>query len=127
MTASGPEVGNWSTDGGVVLLGVGVDVSGICDLALCGGVDAVYLGGCEGLESWEVERLAESIDSGMLQELVTRLVDFGSGWISLEIAGSSNLAWEVVAGVEELEETSNGVEIFVNEVNSALLVRLLAA
>lgn len=99
VTASSPKIGDRGTDGGIVLLGVSVDVSGVCDLALCGGIDAVNLGGCERLESWEVERLAESVDSSMLQELVTCLIDFRRGWVSLEVARASNLAREVVASV----------------------------
>ena len=99
VTASSPKIGDRGTDGGIVLLGVSVDVSGVCDLALCGGVDAVDLGGCERLESWEIERLAESVDPSMLQELVAGLINFRRGWVSFEVAGASNLAREVVTSV----------------------------
>ena len=66
VTASSPEVDNWCTDGGVVLLGVGINIPGICNLTLCGGLDPVDLGGCEGLESWEIKSLAKNIDAGVL-------------------------------------------------------------
>lgn len=58
----------------------------------------------------------------MLQKLVTGLVDFGGGWVSFKVSGASDLAWEVVASVEEFEEASNGIEVFIDEVNSAFLI-----
>lgn len=60
----------------------------------------------------------------MFEKLVTRLVDKGSIRIALEIAGAGDLAWEVVACVEVFEEASHGIEIFVNEVDAALLFAL---
>ena len=60
----------------------------------------------------------------MLEQLVAGLVDKGCGGVALEIAGSGDLAGEVVAGVEEFEETTNCFEVFVYEVDSALLFLL---
>jgi hypothetical protein len=59
--------------------------------------------------------------------LVARLVDEGCGGVALEIAGPGDLAREVVAGVQEFEEAAYGVEVFVYEVDSALLLLLLAS
>lgn len=117
-----PEVGDRCANGGIVLLGVGVYVSGICDLAFGGRVDAVDLGGSERLEGGQVEGFSKNIDTGVLEELVSGLVDNRCGWIALEIAGAWEFAWEVVACVKELEEASDGIEVFVDEVNSTLLL-----
>jgi hypothetical protein len=60
----------------------------------------------------------------MLQKLVSCLVYFWGCGIVLEVAATRDLAREVVVGVEVLEETSNSVEIFVNQVNATLLYHL---
>lgn len=57
----------------------------------------------------------------MLEELVAGLVDLGSRGVALEIACVENLAWEVVAGVEELEEAAYSVEVLVYEVDATFL------
>ena len=66
--------------------------------------------------------MCQCVDARVLQQLVAALVDFRCIGVLLEVASAGYLAWEVVAGVEELEEASDGIEILVNEVNSALLV-----
>jgi len=101
---------------------VAVDVSGVGDLALGGTVDAVDLGGCEGLEAGQVKCIRECVDAGVLEELVTGLVDFWESRVALEIAGAGKFAWEIIASVQELEEASDGVEVFVDQINSALLI-----
>lgn len=57
----------------------------------------------------------------MLEQLVARLVDIGRRGVVLEIPRPDNLAREVVPRVEELEEASDGVEIFVDEVDAPVL------
>ena|SRR6187402_2643224 len=66
VTSGSPEVRNGSTYGRIVPLGMCVDVSRICDFALCGRVDTMDLGRCEGLERGEVERLPERVNSRVL-------------------------------------------------------------
>jgi hypothetical protein len=45
--------------------------------------------------------------------------------VLLEISCAGKFAREVVACVQEFEEASHGVEVFVNKVNSALLATTL--
>ena len=99
-----------------------IHVAGVCNLALGCGVDAVDLGGCERFKGGEVEGFGKRVDSCVLEELVTGLVDERGAWVTLEIARAGDLAGEVVACVEEFEEASNGVEVLVNEVDAALLL-----
>lgn len=61
----------------------------------------------------------------MLEELITCFVDCWCRRIALEIAGSGDLAGEVVACVEEFEEAAYCVEILVNEVDATFLSSLL--
>ena len=60
----------------------------------------------------------------MLEELITGFVNHGSRWVALEVSCPGNFAGEVVACVEEFEEAAYSVEIFVYEVDSALLFTL---
>lgn len=119
MGAGGPEVGNGGTNAGVVLLGVLVDVAGVGDLALGGGVDAVNLGGGKLLEVGQLELLGEGVDAGVLEQLIARLIDLGDSGVLLELTLAGNLLREVVAGVEELEEAADGVEPVLAQVNGA--------
>lgn len=75
----------------------------------------------EGFECGQDEGGAESVDAGVLEELVAALVDFGGRGVALEVAGAGDLAGEVVAGVEVLEEAADGVEVLLDEVDAALL------
>lgn len=77
MAAGGPEVGDGGADGGVVPVGVLVDVTSVLDLALSRRVDAVYLAAREGLQLVHPELLSEGVDARMLKKLVTGLVDGG--------------------------------------------------
>lgn len=119
VAASGPEAGDRGTNAGVVLLGELVDVARIADLALGGRVYAVDLGGGELLELGHLELLAQGVDAGMLQKLITRLVDLGDAGVHLELALAGNLLGEVVASVEELEEAADGIEVVLAEVDGA--------
>lgn len=121
MRSRSPEIRNRRPDRRIVFLRVRVHVARVCDLALGGRVHAVDLGRGERFEGGEGERLAQGVDAGVLEELVAGLVDEGRGGVALEVAGAGDLAGEVVACVEELEEAADGVEVFVYEVDSALL------
>ncbi len=61
----------------------------------------------------------------MLEELVACLINLWRIGIAFEIARVEDLAWEVVASIEKLEEAAYGIQIFVDEVDAALLRRKL--
>ena len=98
----------------IILIRMGIHVSRVRDLALGSRVHAVDLRGGKTLELWEVKGFGEGVDAGVLQELVSILVNGGHGRIAVEIAGAGQLAREVVACVEEFEEAADGVEVFVD-------------
>jgi len=104
---------------------MGIYISGICDFSLGGRIDAMDLGGSQGLEFGECEFFGKSVDSGVLKKLVSGFVNIWCVCVALEISRSGDLAREVFARVEELEEASDGIQIFVNKVNSAFLVGML--
>lgn len=54
----------------------------------------------------------------MLEELVAGGVEIRCGWVVDETVGVGDLLWEVFAGVEELEEASDGVD-WLGEVDGA--------
>jgi hypothetical protein len=101
---------------------VPIYISSVGDLALGSRVDAVDLAGCQRLQTGHLEGLGQSVDSGMLEELVASLVDKRGIGITLKIAGVREFAGKVVASVEKFEEASDGIEVFVSEDNCALLV-----
>lgn len=109
VTARGPEVRDWCSDARIVLLGIGVHVSRVRKLALGRAVDAVDLGASQSLQGWEFKHLAERVDSSMLEQLITRLVDFRDTRILLEIARTDNPLGEVLASVEKLQEAAHGI------------------
>jgi hypothetical protein len=123
MAARSPEIHNRGADGRVVLMGMRVDVAGVGDLALRGGVDAVDLGGGEGAQDGEAEGLGEGVDARVLEQLVAGLVDVGRRGVGLEISRARDLPREVVPRVQELEETPDGVEVLVDEVDAPVLGR----
>lgn len=55
----------------------------------------------------------------MFQELVARVVDLGQGRVRLELARVAELAREVLARVEELEEAAYRIDVFVRELDLA--------
>jgi hypothetical protein len=61
----------------------------------------------------------------MLEELITGFVDHGSRGVALEVSCTGNFAGEVVACVEEFEEAAYSVEIFIYEIDPALLFTLV--
>jgi hypothetical protein len=85
----------------------------------------VDLRGGERLEGGQAERFGQRVDACVLEELVACLIDVGRVRVLLEISCAGKFAREVVACVQEFEEASNGVEVFVNKVNSALLATAL--
>lgn len=119
MAACRPEVGNGGADRGVLLGGELVDVTGVCDLALCSRIDAVDLARSKVLEVREAEFVRERVDLGMLQKLVTCHIDIRHRWILLERSLAGNLLGEIVTGVEELEEATDGVEILAGQLDLA--------
>jgi hypothetical protein len=119
VRARGPEAGDGRADGGVVGDGVGVDVAGVGNLAAGRRVDAVDLGGGERLEGAEAVALGEGVDARVLEQLVARVVDLGQAGVGLEDALAGDLAGEVLAGVEVLEEAADGVDVVVEELNLA--------
>ena len=73
------------------------------------------------LQPRKVKRFRQGVDARMLEELITRLINSWGRGVALQVSGTCDFAGEIVACVEELEETSYGVEIFVYEVDSSLL------
>lgn len=99
VAARGPEVGDWRAHRGVVLAGVLVDVTRVCDLALGGRVDAVDLAAREALELVHAEPLGYRVNARVLEQLLARLVDGRQGGVRLEQALARQLLGEVVASV----------------------------
>ena len=116
MRPCSPEAGNGRANLLVILACVGVDVTGVSDLALGGGVDAVDLGAGEGLEGVDAELLRQGVDASVLEELVARVIDGGGSRVVFEDALARELLGEVLARVEELEEAAYGVDVLVGEV-----------
>lgn len=58
----------------------------------------------------------------MLEELLAALIDLRDGRVGLENARAGDLLGEVLAGVEELEEAADGVDILFIELDLARLV-----
>lgn len=121
VRAVGPEVGDRGANGGVALDGVGVDVSGVGDLALGRGVDAVDLGAGKVLERGDLKLLRQGVHASMLQELFATLVHLRDRGVGLERSLSGDLLGEVVASVEELEEAADTVNVFGGELDLAWL------
>lgn len=67
VAPGGPEVHHRPADGGVVLLGVRIDVAGVGDLALRRRVHAVDLRRGEGFQAGQAERLGERVHARVLQ------------------------------------------------------------
>ena len=83
MTSRRPEICHRSPDRSIVLVRMSVNISRVCDFAFGGRVHAVDLRGSQGLQGWEAERFAQCVDSCVLEELVTGLVDEWCGGVSL--------------------------------------------
>jgi hypothetical protein len=67
------------------------------------------------LELGQPELLGQGVDARVLEQLVARVVDFGQGRVGLEGALAGDLAREVLARVEELEEAAYRIDVFVGE------------
>lgn len=115
--ACGPEAGDGGAHRGVVGARVGVNIARVGELALGRRVDAVDLGLGELLQELHAELLGEGVDARVAQQVVARLVDARHARVMLEHALPRYLAREVLAGVEELEEASHGVVVFLGELN----------
>lgn len=126
VRSGSPEIRHGSANCGIVLLSMRIHIAGVCDLAFRCGVDAMNLRARKGFERRKIEGLCEGVDSSVLQQLVSRFINERSVWVALEVAGPWDLPWEVISGIEEFEEASHGVEIFVNQINAAFLDGQLA-
>jgi len=69
------------------------------------------------LEEGHAELLGYCVYSRMLEELDARVVDLGERRVHLECPLAGDLFGEVLAGIEELEEAADGVDVFVTEVD----------
>lgn len=121
VAAGGPEVGDGHADGRVLGRRVLVDVAGVGDLALGGRVDAVDLARRQVLEAGQAELVGQRVHARVLEQLVARHVHLGDRRVLLERPLAGNLAREVVARVQELEEAADRVEVFVGEFDLARL------
>lgn len=128
MRPTCPKVCDRRADRGIGVVGVGIDVLRIGNLALGGGVDAVDFGAGEGAQVGEAVLVGEGVDAGVLEELLAALVHFRDGGVGFEDARAGYFFGEVFAGVEELEEAADGVDVFFVQLDLAWLsiVEILA-
>lgn len=127
MRPGRPEVGHGGADGGVVGRGVGIDVARVFDLALDRRVDAVDLVGGQRLQRGDAPFLRQRVDLCVLEQLDARVVDGRDRGVVLERPLARDLAREVLARVEELEEAADGVQVLVGELDVARLSGSLLA
>jgi hypothetical protein len=59
----------------------------------------------------------------VLEQLIARFVDGRGLRVALEFAGAWSFTGEVVARVEEFEKAANSIEVFVYQVDAAVLGR----
>lgn len=86
MRPTGPKVCNRRADGGVGVVGVGIDILRIGNLAFGGGVDAVDFGAGEGAQVGQAVLVGEGVDAGVLEKLLAALVHFRDGGVGFEDA-----------------------------------------
>lgn len=84
------------------------------------------LAGGQVLELLQAELLRQRVDARVLEELVARVVDLGQRGVRLQLARVGELAREVLARVEELEEAADGFGVIVGELDLAGLVGLVS-
>lgn len=121
MRPGGPKVGHGCTNRRIVDRGVGINVARILDLALDRGIDAVDFGRRERLQSGDAPFLSQGIDPCVLEQLNARVVDSRDRGIVFEVSLARQLAGEVFLGIQEFEETADGIDVFVWEVDLARL------
>jgi hypothetical protein len=68
VTPRSPERRNWSSDCYIPRRRVAVDISGVRDFALCGGVHEMDLAMSEGFKGGHGEFLGEGVDAGVFEE-----------------------------------------------------------
>lgn len=117
MGAGSPEARDGCANSGIVGAGIGIDVTGVGDLALGSRVDAVDLGARKSLEARDAKLLGKCVDAGVLEELVAAVVDRGNRGVRLEDALARELPGEVFASVEEFEEASDGIDVVIWELD----------
>lgn len=117
VAAGGPEVGDGCADRGVLARGELIHVAGVCNLAFGGRVDAMDFARRQILEEGHAELLGYCVYSRVLEELDARVVDLGERRVRLECPLAGAFLGEVLAGIEELEEAADGVDVLVTEVD----------
>jgi hypothetical protein len=121
MRSRSPEIRNRSSNRRIIFMRMRVHISRISNLSLRRRINTMNLATRKALQPRKVKRFRQGVDARMLEELITRLINSWGRGVALQVSGTCDFAGEIVACVEELEETSYGVEIFVYEVNSPLL------
>ncbi len=76
-----PERSDWLADGIVLICSSGVNISGVCDLALGAGLDAVDLGVSKVLQLSHAELVSQDVDASVLKKLAAGGVDIWCCWI----------------------------------------------
>ena len=110
-----PKAGDRFPDGRVRRRRVRVHVAGVRDLARRRRRDAVDLAVREGLEVRQAELVGQGVHPGVFEELVARVVDAGHVRVVFQpgrVSRVVELAREVFARVEVLQEAPDGVEGF---------------
>jgi hypothetical protein len=121
MRSRSPEIRNRSSNRRIILMRMRIHISRISNLSLRRRINAMNLTTRKALQPRKVKCFRQGVHTRMLEELIARLINGRSRGVALQVSGPCDFAGEVVACVEELEETSYGVEIFVYKVNSSLL------
>ena len=127
MTAMSPKAGHRLTNRLVLCATGSIYVSGVCNLALSRALDAVHLAVSQLLELVHTHLAGENVDTSVLEELLAGGVGVRESWIrdQLEVlAAVWDLLWEVLVGVEVLEEAGDGVEWVVWELDDTGLLVL---
>lgn len=123
VTAMRPESRHRLTNGIVVGAGIRVHVARVCDLAVGGGFGAMDLAVRQRFELGQTELVGEGVDARVLEERDALDVRAGNGRVGLELGvfvGGEALG-EVFAVVEVFEEGAHGFEVFVEQLDAALL------
>ena len=121
MTPLSPKRRDGFPDRDVLAVRVPVDVAGVGEFGDGGGGDEVDFGVGEGFQVGHREAVGEGVDFGVAEELGARVVDGGRGGVRLQGSGGE-LVGEVFARVEVFEEAGGCFEVFVFEVDGAVLV-----
>lgn len=120
MATCSPVCGDGLANGIIVRRGVGVDIASVRQLAAGGTVDAVDLGVGESLQCWQAQLLGQCVDARVSEQFLACLIGGSSLWF-LRGGGGLWLCNGVVASVFELQEASEGIDVFARELDAALV------